>query len=356
MQLKEQVINDTSQLPLIVYYKGNYEDISTETLINIIESNEKLAKRKSQLRKVMFLSVEAIQNIQRYSAHKGNEWDHYLLFFDGDSYQVVTQNLIHNKDSQSLKDKLDVIVSKDQTELDELYFKKIESGEATEKGAGLGLIEITRKSNKSIRYEIKKVDEEYSLFNLYFAIPIAITEETTFDFSKAINIQAKLDQFSKGTESCFYYGGDFSNSFIASLLDLLVSKKAEKNDNTNKKVHHILIELTQNIKKHAQFKNENARGRIFIEWNNQHIEVSTYNNTHLDNAKELQKKVVNLNGANKEQLVQKSKDVLADLDSANGLGLIDVANLIYPNKMNVTVCNESNDHVGLLFSIKINNE
>lgn len=356
MEQKEQLINDTSQLPLIVYYRGNYEDISTETLINIIESNEKLANRKSQLRKVMFLSVEAIQNVQRYSAHQGSQWDFYFLFFDGDAYQVVTQNLIHNKDSQELKGKLDALVSMDQEELDDLYFKRMESGETTEKGAGLGLIEITRKSNKSIRYEIKKVDEEYSLYNLYFAIPINLKEDEVFDFSKAISIQAKLDQFSNDGESCFYYGGDFSNSFISSLLELLVSKKTEKRDNANKKVHHILIELTQNIKKHAQFNNESARGRIFIEWKERHMEVSTFNNSPLANADELQKKVVDLNSSNKEQLVQKSKEVLADLENPNGLGLIDVANLIYPNKMNVSVFNQNVDQVGLLFSIKINNE
>lgn len=96
-----------------------------------------------------------------------------------------------------------------------------------------------------------------------------------------------------------------------------------------------MIELTQNIKRHAQFKNESARGRIFIEWKDQYIEVSTFNNSLIDNAKGLQKKVVDLNAASKEQLLQKSKEVLADLESTNGLGLIDIANLIYPNKMNV---------------------
>ncbi|MBK7818411.1 MAG: hypothetical protein IPJ60_13385 [Sphingobacteriaceae bacterium] len=248
------------------------------------------------------------------------------------------------------------MVSKDQEELDELYFKRMESGETTEKGAGLGLIEITRKSNKSIRYEIKKVNEEYSFFNLYFAIPIKVTEESAFDFSKAMSVQTKLDQISTGSESCFYYGGDFSNSFISSLLGLLVSKKAERKSNDNKKVHHILIELAQNIKRHAQFKNESARGRIFIEWKDQYIEVSTFNNSLIDNAKGLQKKVVDLNAASKEQLLQKSKEVLADLESTNGLGLIDIANLIYPNKMNVSVFNQKEDQVGLFFSIKINNE
>lgn len=356
MNLKEQLIHETSQLPLIVYYQGNYTDIPTETLINIIESNEKMAKRKSQLRKVMFLSVEAIQNIQRYSAHKGYRSDFYLIFFDGESYQVVTQNLIYNKDSQALKSKLDALITKDQTQLEELYINQMDSGEKTEKGAGLGLIEITRKSNRLIQYDIKKLDEEYSLFNLYFAIPTIVNEQTAFDFSKAIDLQAKLNELSSVNQSCFYYGGDFSNNFISSLLNLLLSKKAEQQNNANKKVHHILIELTQNIKRHAHSQKQSSHGRIIIEWKEHDIEVTTYNNATAENAKELQKKVVDLNGSSKEQLLQKSKDILTDLESTNGLGLIDVANLIYPNKMNVNLSNDINEMVGLLFNIKINNE
>jgi hypothetical protein len=356
MQLKEELIRATGKLPLIVYYQGNYEDIPTETLVSIIESNEKSVNRKSQLRKVMFLSVEAIQNIQRYSAHQGGKHDFYLIFFDGESYQVVTQNLIYNKDCQDLKNRLDTLISKDQTELEELYVNQMDSGQETEKGAGLGLIEITRKSNRSIQYDIKQRDEEYSLFNLYFAIPLQVKESEVFDFSMAKDLQAKLNQLSSGNESCFYYGGDFSNNFIFSLLNLLLSKKAEQQNNVNKKVHHIIIELTQNLKRHAHYEKQMSQGKMFIEWKNSNVEITTYNEAQAQNAKEFQKKVVDLNSSSKEQLLKKSKDILSDLESTNGLGLIDIANLIYPNKMNVNLSKDMNEMTDVLFNITINNE
>ncbi len=356
MQLKEQLIQDTAQFPLIIYYQGNYEDIPTETLVYIIESNEKLANRKNQLRKVMFLSVEAIQNIQRYSTHLGHRSDLYLIFYDGESYQVVTQNPIRTASIQELKDRLDGLISKDLVELDELYLNVVDSEEKTEKGSGLGLIEITRKSNKNIHYEFKKIDEEYSLFNLYFAIPLVKKEESVFDFSTAKSLIHKLDQHSAESNSCFYYGGDFSNSFISQFLDLLLSKREEEKNNASKKVHHILIELIQNIKRHSSYEKENSFGRMLVEWKSKHIEITTYNNTHINNAREIQKKVVDLNGANKEQLIEISKAMLSDIETNNGLGLIDVANLIYPNKMKVNICKERNDVAELFFTININNE
>lgn len=352
---KLQLIKDTGQLPLVIYYQGNYEEIPTESIVEIIEANELAAKRKSHLRKVMFLSVEAIQNVQRYSAHKDYRSDHYLLFYDGSSYQIVTQNLIENANCHDLKNRLDTLIATDLAQLDELYLAKVESEEKTEKGSGLGLIEIARKSNKTIKYEFEKVNEQFSLFKLYFVIPIT-PREGTFDFSKAIDVQNKLEQFSMGNESSFYYVGDFSNKFILSLLNLLLSKKSEEKNNANKKVHHILIELIQNIKRHARTNNKMVDGRIFIEWKPKHIELSTYNVASEAHAIKLQEKVVDLNSASKEELLRKSKEMLADLESTNGLGLIDVANIIHPNKMDLTISKESDEFSELLFNLKIDHE
>jgi hypothetical protein len=354
MLTKQPIIHSTSQLPLIIYYQGNYEDIPTENIISIIEANEIAAKRKNQLRKVMFLSVEAIQNVQRYSAHKDYKTDFYLMFYDGDSYQVSTQNLIYTKDTAELQKRLDGLIDKSSAELEELYMATVDAGEATLKGAGLGLIEITRKSNKAMRYDFKKVDEEFSLFSLYFAIPL-VPKEGAFDFSKAIRIQNELISFSAANESSFYYGGDFSNTFILSLLSLFLSKKAEQQNNASKTVHHILIELIQNIKKHARSDSGITPGRIFIEWKRENIEVTSYNLSTRESIEKLKKKIVDLNNASKEQLIQMSKEMLMDLESTNGLGLIDIANLIHPNKMNVSIGNWSNGFSELFFNIKINN-
>ncbi len=355
MLAKQNVIEEAAKLPLVIYYQGNYEDIPTECIVEIIEANETAAKRKSHLRKVLFLSVEAIQNIQRYSAHKDHRSDLYLSFYDGESYQVVTQNLIENKNCDELKNRLDTLIAKDMAELEELYMARVESEEKTEKGSGLGLIEIARKSNKTIRYEFKKVDEQYSLFVLYFVIPI-VTKEEPFDFTKAMKIQNELMQFSAASESSFYYKGDFSNRLVLSLLNLLLSKKGEGKNNANKKVHHILIELIQNIKRHSRVENKMVSGQMFVEWNEDCIELSTQNIATSENANRLQKKVVDLNGSSKAELLKMSKEMLADLDSNNGLGLIDVANLIHPNKINVSIEKEVDDFSVLFFNLKIDNE
>jgi hypothetical protein len=355
MLSKQEIIKDTEQLPLLIYYQGNYEEIPTESIVEIIEANEMAAKRKSHLRKVMFLSVEAIQNVQRYSAHQDHRSDFYLLFYDVNSYQIVTQNLIENKNCEELKQRLDTLITKDLAQLEELYMARVESEEQTEKGSGLGLIEIARKSNKTMRYEFKEVNEQFSLFKLYFRIPITQLEGS-YDFSKAIDIQNKLLQFSNDSQSSFYYAGDFSNTFILSLLNLLVSKKAEEKNNANKKVHHILIELIQNIKKHAREENKMVEGKIFIEWKREFIDVSTYNVALTEHAGKLQRKVVDLNSASKEELLRKSKDMLADMESTNGLGLIDVANLTHPNKIELNIHKESDEFSELLFNLRINNE
>lgn len=355
MLSKQYIIEHTANLPLLIFYQGNYEDIPTESIVEIIEANEMAAKRKSHLRKVMFLSVEAIQNIQRYSAHKDYRSDLYLLFYDGDSYQVVTQNLIENENCVALKDRLDTLIAKDLAQLEELYMERVGSEEQTEKGSGLGLIEIARKSNKTMRYEFEQIDEQFSLFKLYFVIPIT-QNAAEFDFTKAMNIKEDLEQFSKTSDSSFYYIGDLSNRFISSLLNLLLSKKDENKSNANKKVHHILIELIQNMKRHARIQNKMVEGRFFIEWRPESVEISTHNIALKENVKKLQEKVVDLNGSTKEELLRKSKEMLADLDSNNGLGLIDVANLIHPNKIDITIEEKFDDFLGLFFNLKISNE
>jgi hypothetical protein len=214
---------------------------------------------------------------------------------------------------------------------------------------------IRKSKPRKVRYEFEEVNEQHSLFKLYFVIHVT-SKESNFDFSRAISLQNKLEKFSAGSQSSFYYKGDFSNRLISSLLNLLLSKKAEEKNNADKKVHHILIELIQNIKRHARTQNKMVEGQIFIEWKPEHIEVSTHNVAMSEYTGKLQKKVVDLNNSSKEELVRKSKEILADLESTNGLGLVDVANLIYPNKISMNITEMSESFSELFFNLKVNNE
>lgn len=354
--MKTELINITSNLPLVIFYQGNYEDAPTESIIGIIENNEKLAAKKGQLRKLMFLCVEAIQNIQRYSAHKDSNVDSSLIFSDGKVYQVLTQNLIFNKNIPELKARLDAVISKTKEELDLIYINQIDSDEKTTKGAGLGLIEMARKSDNNLFYHFENFDDELSLFNLCFAIPIDKENIQSVNFANAINIQKKLNQLFKSNKSSLFYGGDFSNNFILSILNLLLSKSTIEKRNANKKTHHILIELIQNIKRHSKSDTSISQPKLIIEWTEENTLITTHNSAPINNIKELQKKVVDLNALSREELIQKSKDILTDLEATNGLGLVDIANLIYPNKIDVKTEDLNKGTAQLLFTIKVNNE
>ncbi len=354
--MKSELIKITDKLPLIIFYQGNYEDAPTESIIGIVENNEKLISKKGQLRKLMFLCVEAIQNIQRYSAHKDSNVDSSLIFSDGNTYQVLTQNLISNENISELKARLDAVVSKTKEELDLIYITQIDSDEKTTKGAGLGLIEMARKSDNNLFYHFENFDDQHSLFNLCFAIPIEKENFQSVDFANAINIQKALNQLFKNNKSSLFYGGDFSNNFILSIINLLLTKSTQERRNANKKTHHILIELIQNIKRHSKSDNQNKPPKLIIEWGVNNTFITTHNLAPINNVQELQKKVVDLNALNKEELIQESKDILTDLEATNGLGLVDIANLIYPNRMEIKTNEIDDKSAELLFTIKVNNE
>ena len=64
-----------------------------------------------------------------------------------------------------LADKLKNINEKDPNDLKKLYFEILKSGMFGEKsGAGLGLLQIARKSSNPIQYEFSAIDELSKLF------------------------------------------------------------------------------------------------------------------------------------------------------------------------------------------------
>ncbi len=84
-----------------------------------------------------------------------------------DNYQIMTGNYLETKNVEDLKSKLDLVNSMDKAELKAYYKEVLSNGTRSEKGtAGLGMIDIARKSGKKLDYNFDKIDEEYSFFSL----------------------------------------------------------------------------------------------------------------------------------------------------------------------------------------------
>jgi Family of unknown function (DUF6272) len=167
-----------------------YSGYLTESVLSGVGEavKQKLAMEEADtttMRSVFAVFVEQMQNMIRYSAEKiGPEPDeaslaqpfelrHGILTIgrEGDEYSVHAGNLIKVADVERLRARLNEIAAMDKDQLKSLYKAKLRAGpDADSKGAGVGLVEIARRSSRAIDFEFISVDDEYTFFALRAAI------------------------------------------------------------------------------------------------------------------------------------------------------------------------------------------
>ena len=168
---------------IILSFKG---DITQDLLASVyqimesrLDSGEENIKRK---KKFYHILVECLQNV--YHHMEAMKQDEQQQFNDRDiqqertaifmiakgeenSYRIITGNFILNKNAVDLKQKLDKITAMNAEELRAYYLETLNTTELSDKGgAGLGMIDIARKSGHRMDYNFYKVSEHYSFFSL----------------------------------------------------------------------------------------------------------------------------------------------------------------------------------------------
>lgn len=341
------------QVPFLFYYHGNYAEGPTSFITQILENNIVKSNNASQLRKFLFILVEAVQNIEKYSTESDRSKDYSLSWSDGVFYYVCTQNIISKSGEAKLKQKLESLKKKTIDELNEDYLNQLEKGERTEKGAGLGLIEIIRKTNNRVQYEFIDHIEESSIYKLCIALPVdRKAEGLDDDFTTTKLLCNNIENSFSTNKSTLFYSGDFSNVFLKTQLEMLSIMKGQAK-NLDKKTHHILIELIQNINRHGHKNSSQINAKLLIEWQETSIKITTINEIDELQVNQLKNKVNKLKEATKAELMKMAQEQLADLDENNGLGLLDIANLIFPERINYLISHKEGSVYELTLSINI---
>jgi hypothetical protein len=155
-------------------YEGEITHQITKAFTSLTESN--MAKEEesgSVQRKVFHVMVECLQNISKHADDfAANDFLYagrgiFMVSKGETEYTVTTGNALDNSRIEELKTMLEKINSLDKEELNELYKKQIKEGRLSEKGgAGLGFIDIKRKTGKSLEYHFLPISEGISFFLL----------------------------------------------------------------------------------------------------------------------------------------------------------------------------------------------
>lgn len=126
-------------------------------------------------KKVFNIAVEMFQNLYHYTRDlfmEGMEDEVIRAVFlafemDDDYYYLKTQNLIISKDEEKLKQKIDKVNNMDNQELRAYYRHVLNNEEFSDKGgAGLGFIDMKKRSGEYLSYEISKVNENLKKYTL----------------------------------------------------------------------------------------------------------------------------------------------------------------------------------------------
>jgi hypothetical protein len=164
---------------ITLIYEGEITHQITKAFGSLAESSmSKEEEAGSVQRKVYHVLIECLQNISKHADDiKSNESSlsgrGILLVSKADSeYSITTGNAVENSKLESLGLMIDHVNSLNKDELNDLYVKQITEGQLSEKGgAGLGFIDIVRKTGRKLEYHFLKINENISFFVLTSFVP-----------------------------------------------------------------------------------------------------------------------------------------------------------------------------------------
>lgn len=155
-------------------YSGSFHDTHTPRLIALGEEAVGDDEDGRTVRgRVVFVLVEAYQNIVRHRAMPPPEVAQkagrslFLLRDGGQRHEVTTMNPVTEADARAIHDRLDGLHGLDQEELKARFIQSLQRGARTERGgAGLGFIEMARRSGDPLHHDMADIHAGYKLFTL----------------------------------------------------------------------------------------------------------------------------------------------------------------------------------------------
>lgn len=160
-------------------YEGRVTQEITNAFANMAEQNIEHSEKNNKLKHAVYhVMVECLQNIAKH-ADNSKETDSdsitnglsksgiFIVGSDQTQYFITSGNAIENSRIDDLRNMINQINSLDKSQLKELYKQKLREGSISKKGgAGLGLVDMARKTENKLEYHFEPIDNNNSFFLL----------------------------------------------------------------------------------------------------------------------------------------------------------------------------------------------
>lgn len=276
--------NFTLQSTSCISYLGISDDEITSELIQLAESYfENTDVSGNITKRVPLIIAESYQNIIRHGNQLnselglGVEKDFFQIYFMPDRVVICAVNKINKKHVSYLNKKIDSVNTLSKEELKALWRTTLSDGKVSSKGgAGLGLIEMARKSDMPIQKNFVDLDQDRALFFLGIEIiKKTVTTEPNFNI-----LESEL-QYNKFVEKgiILEYIGPFNSATNTPLIGILENnlQSEGKMDSDAAENLSMIIEIMQNASKHGLKINDESKGVFTIYNSNNQLQISCSN-------------------------------------------------------------------------------
>lgn len=318
-------------------YKGEFTQNLSQHILSLAEKNIDRNRISHKIKKRVFhIMVESIQNISRhgdspvqpeedamFSIQKQKEW-----------YYITTGNVIEQEKVEPLRAKLDKINNLDSAELDLFYREVLSNGKlSTKGGAGLGLIEMARKSGNKLSYDLRQINGTTSYFYMHSNInTISLGEAPEPPENSVISLKymTKLHQYINEHDIVLIYSAVFDQENLLSLISIM---KNRGNDTLNfkKKIISLMVEMLQNIIHHGGVEMDEIKGSqgiFYISIKKEKYYLTTINYIKNSSVDILKNKIDHINDLTDETRENFYNERLFDFEinspTGAGLGLIEM--------------------------------
>lgn len=254
MELSQRVREIMMEDRLMFIYRGVVTNDNSEVLLLLLEKEMERSELGFVGRKRLFMFVlESLQNVSRHSNGQVGDMMSLVVYSKkDDGYTVSTANVISRDDEPELREQLKLLNTLKPKEIRELYREKLSTTRFSSKGgAGLGLIEMAKKTGNRLDYDFIKIDDS----SLYFVLSKSVDSGGTgsneeggpVDFSGK-NIY-RLEKMMAENNIAMVWSGHLSSDIEKQVLSFTETKMSEEDIDVKarRRVFSIMVESLQNI-------------------------------------------------------------------------------------------------------------
>lgn len=326
--------NKFSKDSLSLWYSGKFGDHLTDRLIEMAAADLTEEGLGKSHKRISFLMAESFQNVVRHGVKdEQNSSDIFGTFGvvnRAGQFHIYSSNRVESGVIDAIGDKLNQVNNLNAEELKALYKEMLVSTTISEKGgAGLGLIEMARKSGNPLQY-IFRSGEEFDEFCLQIDRGLD-GEDSVENSNLSIQESADLDQYFHDNGVLLYFRGDFDTDTTQHIISMLNENVDDDASPRSKAIFHVGVELVQNISRHSWSATDKREGSFILAQQQNEIILSSINRINPDRKVDFEEHLKKLRSRSLDELKDWYKTQLRasvnDESNNAGVGLIDVARI-----------------------------